>query len=129
MTTTLTHTNIQPKPMKRKGQVITPANHDGTFNAEVVPGVSIRIFGVFTNRHVPVIFNKTFKIGDEVEHGSYNLIYTGKVIAIGPNSVTVERSDIGNKPMRMDLCAFIGRNWDFDAAKITRHNAEESQCI
>lgn len=125
-----TFTNVQPKAFNRKGIKTQPVNYDGTFNADVTPGVSIRIYGEFTNRTKGAVqFDKTFKPGDRVEHGSWNLIYTGEIVSIGPNSVTVERTDIGNKPCRMDLYAFVSRNWDFSAERVEKHNNEESKYI
>ena len=124
------YNDIQPKPWTRNGVTRQSKNTQGTYNAAILPGRYIHIFGVMTN-HVdgPQHFDRTFKVGDAVEHGSYNLRYTGKITAIGKQTVTIERSDIGSNATRMHLYEFIDRNWDFDAVKIAKDNAIEMQCL
>jgi hypothetical protein len=132
--------NIQPKPYTRFGVKHQPKNTQGEYNANVEPGRTIQIFGVMTNRAKfnpitrrtepdPLHFERVFRIGDTVEHGSYNLTYTGKITAIGPQSVTVARNDIGENKKRMDLYEFIDRNCDLDLEKIAKDNAIEMECI
>lgn len=138
--TTIVYSDIQPKPYRRHGTVYTPNNTQGIYNAEVTPGVSVRIFGVMTNhakfdpilrRTVsdPVHFDRVFKVGDVVEHGSYNLSYTGKITAIGKSTITIERSDIGSSATRMGLYEFVDRNYNLDLARIERENAETMQTL
>jgi hypothetical protein len=95
------------------------------YNAEVTPGVQIRVWGVEAN-HVngPQTFDRVFRVGDTVEHGSYNLAYTGRILAISAATVTVERADIGAGNKRMKLAEFVWRNWNLDLAKVERRNAE-----
>ncbi len=134
----ITVPNVQPKPYKRGGQTFQPANTQGTYNAIVTPGRSIRIYGTNTNHsalvdgkwiHGDAPFDRTFQIGDEAEYHSYNLRYTGKIIAIGPKTVTIQHYPHEPRVTMLDLFGFIDRNWDFDAVKIAHHNAEELQCI
>jgi hypothetical protein len=128
--------NVQPKPYRGRPR----ANTQGTYHAEIQPGRSIRIFGVMTNhgRYDPVLrqtvpdpqaFDRTFTMGDEVEYHSYNLIYTGRIVGIGPKTVTIKHYPHSDTVTRLDLYSFIDRNWDFDAARIDKHNAEEMQCL
>lgn len=123
---TIKHKNIQPKTRTHQGRVYEGKNTQGEFNADVDPKIAIRIFGIFINRVAPIHFDQTFRIGDEVEHGSYNLVYTGKIMAIGPKTVTV--NDFG-KSVRMDLYDFINRNFDFDLEKVRKQNADTMMCI
>jgi hypothetical protein len=93
----------------------------GRFNADIWPGEKILIYGTYTNRSHPATFARTFKVGDEVEYHSWNLTYTGKLVAICPNTVTV---DDGGTKHRMNLADFIDKNWDFDLDKINKRNSE-----
>lgn len=114
--------NIQPKPFKGRGQVIPRLQDKGTeFNAVIVPGKSIRIFGRYGN-HIngPREFDRTFKIGDVVEYDSYNFSYTGKIVSIGAKLITVESYD---SRFRLDLNTFCWRNWDLDLDRIREERA------
>lgn len=71
----------------------------------------------------------SFEVGDEAEHGSYNLIYTGKIVSITPKTVTVERKDIGCGNRRLKWNEFAWRNHDFDAAKVASYNSNEMMYI
>lgn len=96
-----------------------------TFNAEITPKVSIRIFGTQTNRaNGPIDFDKTFVIGDEVVYGSYNLIYTGKITRIGPKTITVKHYEHTDTTSRMKVSEFVWRNWDFNAEEIQSRNSD-----
>jgi hypothetical protein len=123
--------DVQPKTMRRRGVTHTPRNTEGTFNARIVSR-EIRIFGTFTN-HVngPQEFDKVFRVGDVAEYGSYNLIYTGRILAIGPNTVTVDRTGtLATSPPVWPVYAFIRRNWNFDSGeRVEKHNHEEARCI
>lgn len=93
--------------------------------AIVMPGYYIRIYGQeWNHRNAPVDFDRTFNIGDTVEYDSYNLKYTGKILAIGPQTITIERKDTGRSPCRLSIYSFSLRNWDFDAQKIAKDNFE-----
>ena len=119
MKNTITHSNI-PTFLGHSADV---------WNAEVIPGQSIRIWGTYHN-HVKgcQTFDRTFKIGDEVEYDSYNLKYTGPILGIGSKSVLIKKS-CSKVNCRLDLPRFIWRNWDFDSAKVAAHNSEEMLCI
>lgn len=116
-------TDIQPKPRTNRGTIYAPKNTDGTYNAEITK-TSIRVSGVCTN-HIrgPQHFDRVFKIGDEATYDSYNLVYTGPIVKIGPKSVTIY-NNCNDKNMRLDLFDFIRRNWNFDLNKINKRNSE-----
>lgn len=103
-----------------------------TYNANIVPGVYIQIFGTYRN-HVkgPQEFHRVFTLGSEAEYDSYNLKYTGKIVGIGPQTVTIEAySGTCNATRhRLSLSKFCWRNWDFDSAKTAAYNSEEMMHI
>ena len=118
--------NLQPKTITRRGVTHSRSTKD-SINADVTPTESIRIYGTMIDRvREPESFNRVFKIGDEVIHGSYNLIYTGKIIAIGAKTVTVKDHD---RKKRMTLYEFADRNWDLDLDRVHKRNHFEMQCI
>lgn len=95
----------------------------------ILPGESIRLFGLNHNHaDGPMPFDLTFKVGDEAVYGSYNYIYTGKIIAIGANSVTIRNAE-ENRNVRLDICTFSRRNHTFDAKKIEKMNASTADGI
>lgn len=98
----------------------------GEYHAEIFPKKWIRIFGKFTNRAEPIYFDLVFNVGDEAQYGSYNLIYTGKIVSFGQKTITIE--DHGESH-RLDIYRFIDQNWDFDSERIAKYNAEEMMCI
>ena len=122
-----TVTNIQPKARKVRGEIYQHVDSN-TYNADIECGKSIRIYGTYRNGKTQQ-FDRVFKIGDEVEYDSYNLHYTGKIIAIGNKTVTVDTQRTYSPTKRLDLHTFCWRNWDFDAAETARYNAEEMLCI
>lgn len=119
--------DCQPKTWIHKGVEHSRKNDQGTFNAEIVPGQQIRIWGIYTNcSRGPQSFDKTFRVGDVCATGSYNLIYTGRIKKIGPKTITTQ----GHwKVERFTPYEFIYENWDYDAVKIAAHNFEEGQYI
>lgn len=123
--------NIKPKARRRNGVTYESTfDHGNEYHADLEPGKSIRIFGVYRN-HVngPQVFNQTFRVGDEAEYGSYNLHYTGAILAIGKSTVLIDANGTGERRVRLDLHTFCWRNWDFDSIKIANYNAAESMCI
>ncbi len=71
-------------------------------------------------------FEKTFEVGHEVVHDSYNLKYVGTIKSIGAKTVTV----LGlHKNSRLKLDEFLYRNWNYCKAEIEAYNAAEMQCI
>lgn len=99
------------------------------------PGYSIRISG-FNRNHRPELpdtpFDLVFKIGHEAIYDRFNLIYTGRIVAIGPSTVTIEEpshSPSRGTRHRLSLFRFAFLNWKFDAAKVDAYNAEELRCL
>lgn len=107
-------------------------NYGGTknpdMNADIYKGIWIRIYGISEQRqrwdavnkrsvYYYEAYDRTFKMGDTVEYGSYNFAYTGKIVAIGEKTVKIEHS-YGGKVTQLDLHTFIYRNWDLDLKKI-----------
>lgn len=126
MSKTIIVTNIRGKSITRRG-VKHPAPVAYHHNAEIVPGVSIRLYGIDTN-HVDgdKPYDITFKVGDQAEFDSYNLSYVGKILAITEKTVTIEGH---SRPCRLDIYEFDHRNHDFDLAAINERNNVVSQTI
>lgn len=113
------------------------------YNLDVEPRVSVRLYGENPNRvryirqpdgkcvaeHYAQPFDLTFKIGDHAVYGSYNLTYTGKIVAIGEKTITINASGTGEKCKWLTWDNFAWRNWDYDADKIAADNAEERMYI
>lgn len=111
-------------------------------HAEIVVGVSIRLFGMTKpgNRYVidasgarvldpGTVYRRDFKVGDEAVYGSYNLVYTGTITAIGEKTVTITESGRGGQVHRLALYEFDWRNWNFDPAETARRNADTMRYI
>ena len=116
--------DIVPPKSRKYGQAIP----NERFYAEIEPNKSITIFGFSSRREDGAAFKQTFKVGDKAVYGSYNLIYTGKIIAIGKGTVTIHKEGY-SKASRLSLYEFCARNDDFNAERISKHNHEESYCI
>lgn len=69
------------------------------------------------------LFNRTFHIGDTVEVGSYNLVYTAKITRITAKSVFTD-NDYSTCTTQFKLWEFINRNWNLDLAAINKQNSE-----
>ncbi len=112
--------NIQPKAYTKFGTThqLTESN---IYHADITPKKSIRLYGTQINYNPPTDFDLTFKIGDQAEYDSYNLDYTGKIVAIGAKTITIE--DHGER-YRLDLHTFAWRNWDFNIVRISENNAD-----
>ena len=127
----IVYQEIRNKDHKRYG-VVYSGNVMKGHKAEVIPGKSIRLYGQEHNRvNGPVSYDITFKLGDWAEYDSYNLKYTGKIIAIGPKTVTIQAYPGSNNARnhKLNLYQFSFRNWDYDGKKIADHNAEEMMYI
>lgn len=90
-----------------------PGKVEPGFKAEIIPGVSVRIFGT----DYKGAFDLTFKIGDVAVYDSFNMVYTAKIESIGPKTIKV-----GGR--RLDICTFAQRNHDYDADRIFKRNSE-----
>lgn len=95
------------------------------YNAEIIPGQSIRIWGVYNNMLPPVTYNLTFKVGDRAVYGSYNTTWVGTIVSIG-KCVTIEHD---KERTRLAPSVFAWRNFNFDEQRIEQENEKERQCI
>lgn len=96
-----------------------------SLNCSIEPRKAITISGIYKNRiDGPIAFNKTFKVGDVAVYGSYNLIYTGIITAIGEKTVTIQHYKNSTDKSRLNLYRFSWRNWDFDHDRIEAYNVE-----
>lgn len=109
-------------------------------HAEIVPGKSIRLFGLvkagqryvkdpISGRMLPCeehVYLKDFSVGDVAEYDSFNMSYTGRIVSITEKGVTIEEQVgcRGVRRHRLDLETFDRRNWDFDAEETARRNSE-----
>lgn len=123
MAKTILHTPVMTKARRRFGRDYP--SQATTFNAEIVPGESIRIWGTYSNRE----FDRTFKLGEYAVYGSYNLIYTGEIVKIGAKTVTVKHYRDSDRVTQMDLNTFVWRNFDYDAQRIADRNADTMMYI
>ena len=119
--------DIKDRDRKNHGRIYEGETKVGQ-HADIVKGKSIRLFGVETNRGAgPLSYDRTFKVGDIVVTGSYNLTYTGPILAIGAKTVTVE--GVCGRTERMSIYSFNFYNNTMDLEDIARRNAIEHQCI
>ena len=110
---------------------ISPRWQSDVYSAEIIPGQSIRLYGLFHNVWGgPRPYDITFGIGDRAEYDSYNLTYVGTIVSIGAKTVTIQHGT-RHQPerSRLSLEQFASRNWNFDEKKIKEYNDKESQCI
>lgn len=70
---------------------------------------------------------KRFAVGDEAEYDSFNLRYTGQILAIGMKTVTISTSYEGKRRLKAE--EFGWRNWNFDSEEIKQQNAITSLSI
>ena len=132
--------NKGAKQMKNKKKIVVNGivsrsytrqgvTYEGTesndYNAEIIPGVSIRIFGTIKRYDENNIsFDRTYKMGEQAEYDSYNLIYTGEIVAIAGKTVTVQHYPSRPRKSRMSLHDFIWRNYDLDMDKVNARNQD-----
>jgi hypothetical protein len=116
---------IADKGGVHRGQAY-PARIAKGHHAEIVPGVSITLHGLETNRARPVLFANVFHIGDVAAVGGMNLVYTGVIRKITAKTIEVVEyaGSCNERVYRLSLYKFDSLNWDFDAAKAEKHNAE-----
>lgn len=94
------------------------------YRVTLVPGQYIVVEHFIVDQFVAM---RRFEVGDECEYDSFNLSYTGPILAIGKKTVTVESSFKGKKRLKAE--EFGWRNWNFDPVETGRRNAEISQSI
>ncbi len=135
---TVTVWEIKGKDSKRGGRVY-PGTVSKGHHAEIIPGKRVRLFGVVAagaryvpgpnGRQVPCeehLYRIDFVIGAQAVVGSFNLVYTGTIRSITEKTITVvEYEGTSNeRSHRLSLADFDRKNWDFDAAAISKRNEE-----
>lgn len=82
---------------------------------------------------VDAAFDKTFKVGEMAEYGSYNLHYYGPIVSVSTKTVVIaeRHANTGTAPKRhrLDLNEFIWRNDAFVLSEVQAMNAETSMYI
>jgi hypothetical protein len=115
--------NIKARDFKRAGRVIEGQVCRGQ-HAAVEAGKQITLWGVDRNNVKGFRpYRIEFKIGDAAEYDSYNLSYTGTIVAIGAKTVSIKH-DHSSKVTRLSIHEFSWRNNDFDAVKIAEKNSD-----
>lgn len=127
---TTTYLNVSSRDYTRAGRVIAGTPRTG-HNVSVTPGISIRLWGSYLTHKGQANdsssrYDRTFVVGDVVEYDSYNFVFTGKIVAIGAKTVTV---DDDGKRTRLTLVDFSRKNFDLDLEAIERRNADTAQAI
>jgi hypothetical protein len=122
-----TCSRIRLTDLKHKDWTRFGCKHEGAVltghNADIEPKKSIRLYGFEKNYVRPHDYDITFKVGDTAIYGSYNLVYTGEIIAIGEKTVKI-REDRGTKVHSLDIATFSDKNRGYDAEKIFKRNSE-----
>jgi hypothetical protein len=115
-------TDLRHKNWTRHGH-----KHEGMIlhghHADIEPKKSIRLYGYEKNHVSPHDYDITFNVGDTAIYGSYNLVYTGEIVAIGEKTVKI-REGHGTKVHSLDIATFSDKNHGYDAEKIAKRNGE-----
>jgi hypothetical protein len=68
---------------------------------------------------------RIFRLGDQAEYDSFNLVYYAPVKSISAKTVVIDRKgDRGGSDARLTLAKFVEKNHDFDLAKAKKRNDE-----
>lgn len=90
-------------------------------HADVSPGQSIRIFGTHMGTERVHSFDLAFAVGDMAVYDGYTFIRTGEIVDISSRRVWIKPQH-GTNNVQIPIARFIELNWDYDAARIERHN-------
>lgn len=100
-------------------------------HAEIKVGASIRLFGTYKSYpwnaaerrtvETAVEYDRTFSLGDTAEYDSYNMAYTGTIVAVGGKTIAIKD---GGKVRRLSIFEFARRNRDLDLEEIGRRNTD-----
>jgi len=98
--------------------------------AVVTPGKSITLVSnnIDGKLEIPVLKERTFKIGEFAEYDSFNLSYFGPIKSITKKNVIVQHK-FSKKTTRMPFATFHWRNINFDAAEAAASNSETMMYI
>lgn len=77
------------------------------------------------------VMGASFRIGDQAEYHSYNLIYTGTISKITDKIVQIVEypGTLNERKHNLSLYEFCYKNYRFDAERVAAHNREESMYI
>lgn len=117
-----TYRNLKDRDYRRFGRAYEGRTAVG-HHAAVEPGKRIVLWGINRNsvRNGFIPYRIEFKIGDVAEYDSFNLVYTGTIVAIGEKTVTIENH---GRKYRLSIFLFSQKNYDFDLAAIRKRNSE-----
>lgn len=107
-----------------KQQVFTKARQRfGTIYPAIATDYAVEIV---KNKSIVIyksnVLVNSFNLGDTAEYDSYNLHYTGNIIAISDKRIVIESY---GRRYSLDINTFCWRNYNFNAEKIAKFNAEE----
>ncbi len=85
-------------------------------HADVIPGQSVRLHGVYGG----VPYDKVFKRGDLCEYELNGVVHFARIVAIGERTVTVNDDDF-DQIASLEFPEFSNRNRLFDEAVATRN--------
>ncbi len=87
----------------------------------ILPGDSISIFGVDTNRvKGPTPYDRTFCIGDSAEYASYNTSFYGKIVGISATRVRI--ANHFGRISSLKIGEFARRNRHFVLSEVEASN-------
>lgn len=106
-------------------------NKDQTYEVTVEAGKSIQVKRIFRDYRggVEETVSPEFRVGDYAVYGSYNLIYTGRIVSITEKTVTIKPYENQDGTKRLKHADFAWRNYDYNAERIASRNHETSMCI
>lgn len=141
MNTPIALTRVMNKARRRAGVDLAPTATEWLVHFD---GTTLVIF---REKNGTITQHRSFCVGDIAEYDSYNLSYTGTIESITDKTVTIWTGcykDLGCRTSRavdsegralkknltrLDLATFCWRNYNFDAEKTARENAETSMYI
>lgn len=117
----VTYRNIADRDHVRFGRKHKGAVSHGQ-HALVEPGKRVVLWGLDRNNTAGLRpYRIEFKIGDTAEYDSWNLVYTGEIVAIGEKTITIKAH---GRKHRLSIYLFNSKNHDFDLAAIQKRNSE-----
>lgn len=139
----IVHVDVRSRDYVRAGRKYEGRSDVG-HHVIVRPGVSVHVTGS-SMRQPPYIkrtaedgsvsyertemvhayYSTTFRVGDTAVYDSFNLVYTGTIVAIGEKTVKIQHPH-SKRTTVLDLAEFSSRNRFFDLDEIFNRNASWS---